>query len=417
MQGSELGNQCDAQAHASWLNRNVFVIGLTSLLSDTGHEMATAVLPAFLAVLGVPAAALGVIEGVADATSSFVKLWAGWISDRLGHRKAIAVGGYVLTGLSKSLFAFAYGWPLILVGRVAGWFGRGIRAPLRNAILADSVPDHAHGKAFGFERAGDTLGAVFGPLVAFGVLTLWPPTTANPSGSYRTIFLLTLIPGLSAALAFGTLVGERRRAPSPTKFTAALRNLPQPFRRFLLAVGVFGMGDFAHTLLILAATELLAPSYGMARAAQIAILLYVVHNVFYASASYPAGALSDRWGRKGLLVAGYVLGAITALGCLAAFAWSVAAVPFLLAVFAAGGIYVAVEEALEAAMTADLVPPEIRGTAFGALGTVNGIGDLFASAVVGVLWTAVSPVAAFGYAAALMLGGGAALARLRSSVK
>jgi MFS family permease len=417
MQGSELGNQCDVQARASWLNRNVFVIGLTSLLSDTGHEMATAVLPAFLAVLGVPAAALGVIEGIADATSSFVKLWAGWISDRLGHRKAIAVGGYVLTGLSKSLFAFAYGWPLILVGRVVGWFGRGIRAPLRNAILADSVPDHARGKAFGFERAGDTLGAVLGPLLAFGVLTLWPPTTANPSGSYRTIFLLTLIPGLSAALAFGTLVRERRRAPSPTKFTAALRNLPQPFRRFLLAVGVFGMGDFAHTLLILAATELLTPSYGTARAAQIAILLYVVHNVFYASASYPAGALSDRWGRKGLLVAGYVLGAITALGCLAAFAWSVAAVPFLLAVFAAGGIYVAVEEALEAAMTADLVPPELRGTAFGALGTVNGIGDLFASAVVGVLWTAVSPVAGFAYAAALMLGGGAALARLRSSVK
>jgi MFS family permease len=325
------------------------------------------------------------------------------------------VGGYVLTGLSKSLFAFAYGWPLILVGRVVGWFGRGIRAPLRNAILADSVPDHAHGKAFGFERAGDTLGAVLGPLVAFGVLTHWPPTTANPSGSYRTIFLLTLIPGLSAALAFGTLVRERRRAPSPTKFTAALRNLPQPFRRFLLAVGVFGMGDFAHTLLILAATELLTPSYGTARAAQIAILLYVVHNVFYASASYPAGALSDRWGRKGLLVSGYVLGAITALGCLAAFAWSVAAVPFLLAVFAAGGIYVAVEEALEAAMTADLVPPELRGTAFGALGTVNGIGDLFASAVVGVLWTAVSPVAGFAYAAALMLLGGAVLARLRSS--
>jgi MFS family permease len=415
MPAAETRPPAAAPGGGRWLNRNVFVIGLTSFLSDTGHEMATAVLPAFLAVLGVPAAALGVIEGIADATSSFVKLWAGWVSDRLGHRKAIAVGGYVLTGLSKSLFAFAYGWPLILVGRVVGWFGRGVRAPLRNAILADSVPETARGKAFGFERAGDTLGAVAGPLVALAVLRFWPLHAPNPSEPYRIVFLLTLIPGLSAALAFGTLVRERRRAPSPTKFTAALRNLPPPFRRFLLAVGIFGMGDFAHTLLILAATELLAPSYGIARAAEIAILLYVVHNVFYASASYPAGALSDRWGRKGLLVAGYALGGMTAFGCLAAFAWSIAAIPFLVIVFAAAGIYVGIEEALEAAMTADLVPPELHGTAYGALGTINGIGDLFASAVVGVLWTAVSPVAGFGYAAVLMVWGGAVLARLRAS--
>ena len=136
MQVTEPGQQSAVQARASWLNRNVVGMGLTSLLSDAGHEMATAILPGFLTVLGVSAAALGIIEGVADATSSFVKLGAGWLSDRLGHRKPITVGGYLLTGLSKGLFAFAYGWPLILVGRVLGWFGRGIRGPLRDAMLA-----------------------------------------------------------------------------------------------------------------------------------------------------------------------------------------------------------------------------------------------------------------------------------------
>jgi hypothetical protein len=153
-----------------WLNLNVFAFGLTSMLGDVCHEMATAVLPQFMRTIGAGAATLGVIEGIADGLSSFVKLGAGFHSDEIGHRKAWTVAGYALTAVAKSIFAFALAWPLILFGRVLGWLGRGIRGPLRDAMLADSVDQPFRGKAFGFHRAGDTVGAVVGPLLAFWLL-------------------------------------------------------------------------------------------------------------------------------------------------------------------------------------------------------------------------------------------------------
>jgi MFS family permease len=413
MQMAKITAEPLGQPRAAWLNRNVLGMGLTSLLSDAGHEMATAVLPGFFAALGISAAALGAIEGVADATSSFVKLWAGWLSDRLGHRKPIAVGGYFLTGISKALFALAHGWPLIFMGRVLAWFGRGIRGPVRDAMLADSVPPEARGKAFGFHRAGDTLGAIIGPLVAVGLLTYLEPQAADFSSPFRIVFLLTLIPGLGSAVCFTALVRETHCPRSQHKFWAAMGNLPAPFRRFLWGVGVFGMGDYAHTLLILAATQLLTPAYGFTRAAQVAVLLYVVRNVLYAAASYPTGALSDRWGRRGLLALGYLVGALTAIGFAVAFLWEVSALSYLLLLFALGGVYIAIEDALEGVLTADLVRPEMRGTAYGVMGTVNGIGDLVASVIVGALWTAISPVVAFACAAGLMLLGGAVVYRFR----
>jgi len=415
-------NEVDAKAAVAqplqegWLNRNVVGMGVTSLLSDWGHEMATAILPAFLAVIGVPAAALGAIEGIADAVSSFVKLGAGWYTDRIGHRKAVCVGGYFLTGVSKAIFAFAAGWPLVLVGRTLGWFGRGIRGPLRDAILAESVPDEARGKAFGFHRAGDTLGAVIGPLCAVGLLAwLQGHGAADPSAPFRTVFLLTLIPGVGSALAFGLMVRERRRAPNHgVRLWATIRGLPHAYRRWLVGVGIFGVGDFAHTLLILAATQLLEPAYGIVAAAQMAALFYVARNVLYAGASYPIGALSDRLGRLGILVLGYVVGALTAAGFVAAFALSWRHPVYLLGLFCLAGIYIAAEDALEGAMTADLVPAvESRGIAYGVLGTVNGIGDLAASVIVGALWTAVSPAVGFAYATAAMAAGAVAIARVR----
>ncbi len=398
---------------ATWLNRNVVGMGLTSLLSDAGHEMATAVLPSFLAVLGVSAAALGAVEGTADAVSSFVKLGAGWVSDRLGHRKPITVGGYFLTGIAMSSFAFARGWPLVLAGRTLGWFGRGIRGPLRDALLSDSVPPEARGKAFGFHRAGDTLGAIIGPLLAVGILAYLQPGATEPSAPFRTLFLLTLIPGLGSGIAFATLVREKRRAPTQAKFWTTVAYLPRAFRRFLWGAGVFGIGDFSHTLMILAATQLLSPLHGVAHAAQIAGLLYVVHNVFYAGASYPVGALSDRWGRRGLLSIGYMAGALTAAGLGAAFFWKLASVPFFALVFALGGTCLAAVDSLEGALTADFVAQDVRGTAYGVKGTVNGVGDLVASVAVGALWTALSPVVAFTYAAVMMLVGGVVIYRLR----
>lgn len=389
-------------------------MGLTSFFGDCGYEMATAILPGFFAVLGLPAAALGTIEGVADATASFVKLGAGWLSDRLGHRKTIAVVGYLLSGTSKALFAFAYGWPLLLVGRVVAWFGRGIRSPLRDAMLAESVPAQTRGKAFGFHRAGDTAGAIIGPLIGVTLLSYLGPHSGDPSRPFRIAFLLTLIPGLASALTFAILVRENRRQGSRTGLWASVGTLPRPFFRFQVGVGIFGAGDYSHTLMILAAAQLLAPQYGVTRAAAIAGLLYVLHNVFYALSAYPVGALSDKRGRRGLLALGYALGAVVALGFAAAF-WSKSGDIFFIALlFMFGGAFIAVEDALEGAMTADLVP-EIgkRGIAYGVTGSVNGVGDLISSAIVGIVWSVYSPVVAFAYAALMMAGGAVAIQWVR----
>lgn len=397
-----------------WLNRNVIGMGLTSLLSDAGHEMATAILPGFFAVLGLPAAALGTIEGLADAVSSFVKLGAGWYSDQTGSRKTITVLGYALTGAAKALFAIAYGWPLLLIGRVVAWLGRGIRGPLRDAMLAESVPVEARGKAFGFHRAGDTLGAIIGPLVAIELLKFLGRSARDISMPFRIIFLLTLIPGLASAVAFGVVVHETRRKGLRGNLWSSMENLPKAFWRFLIGVGLFGAGDYSHTLMILAATQLLTPTRGPLPAAEIAALLYVLHNVLYAAVSYPVGALSDRWGRRGLLTLGYALGALVAVGFAAAFWSHTTRVPLIAILFALGGTFIAIQDAMEGAMTADMAPQKERhGVAYGITGTVNGIGDFLSSAIVGLVWTLHSPVAAFIYAAVIMASGAVAIHRVR----
>jgi MFS family permease len=390
-----------------WLNRNVVGMGITSFLSDACHEMATTVLPGFLTVIGAPPSALGIIEGAADAVSSFVKLWGGWISDKLGHRKALTTLGYLLTGISKSLFAFAVTWHLVLVGRVIGWFGRGFRGPIRDAMLADSVDPAVRGKAFGFHRAGDTIGAVVGPLFGVWLLSLWQPSAVqDPSAPFRNIFLITLIPGILSAIVFGVVVVEKRKSANhQLRFWGTVRSLPKGFRRFLLAVGVFGLGDFAPTLFILAATDLLTPEYGIIHAAQLAGLMYVVRNITYTLASYPIGALSDKIERSKLLVVGYMIAVLTTGGFVLAFVFQWSNPIYLFSLFALAGVYIAAEDTLEGAITADFIPSETRGIGMGVLGSVNGIGDFTASSVVGILWTAISPIVGFGFAALLMFIG------------
>ncbi len=398
-----------------WLNRNVVGMGVTSFLSDAGHEMATAVLPGFLSVIGAPPSALGLIEGVADAVSSFVKLWGGWVSDRLGHRKLLTTGGYFLTGISKSVFAFAASWHLVLVGRVVGWFGRGFRGPIRDAMLADSVDPSVRGKAFGFHRAGDTVGAIVGPLLGVWLLSLWQPLALDdPSKPFRNIFLITLIPGVLSAVVFALMVVEKRRpANHDLKFWGTVRGLPTPFKRFLVGVGVFGLGDFAPTLLILAATQLMSPEFGIMRAAQLAGLMYVIRNLTYTLASFPIGALSDRVSRKTLLVIGYFVAVLTVSGFVLAFLFNWSNPVWLFSLFALAGVYIAAEDTLESAITADLIASETRGIGMGVLGTINGIGDFGASVLVGLLWTAYSPVVAFGFAGLVMLTGTVVLWKVR----
>ena len=389
-----------------WLNRNVAGLTLTSFLADVGYEMVTAVMPGFLHTIGAAAAALGWIEGAADGLASFVKLGAGWYSDRIGHRKGIVALGYFLSGTALALFALAVSWPAVLVGRLIAWFGKGIRGPLRDAMLAESAAPEVRGTAFGFHRAGDTMGAVLGPLIAVALLEFLPAPA--PDIPFRTVFVVSLVPGLAAVASLAVLVRETRRPPDRgLRLWSSVRNLPRPYLRFLTGVGLFGAGDFSHTLLILAAAQLLAPEVGPVRAAQAGALFYVVRNALYAVASFPAGALADRMDKQKLLAAGYALGGLTSFAVASVFAWGAAGVASLAVLFAAAGVYLAVEDALEGAIPADLVPLPARGTAYGLMGAVNGAGDLFASALVGTLWTVASPTAGFAAAGVLMASGAA----------
>lgn len=404
-----------APVPGKWFNRNVFGFGLTSLLSDFCHEMATAVLPQFMQAIGSSAAALGFIEGVADAISSFVKLGAGYHSDKIGHRKRWSVFGYVLTALSKAVFAFAFAWPLILLGRVVGWLGRGIRGPLRDAMLAESVAPEDRGKAFGFHRAGDTAGAVLGPMAACLLLTWasvhpavvqrvnsWlPGDAAAHGGAFRVIFLLTLIPGILSVLSMAFLISEKRRPHNhEMQFLKTLRSLPRDYRVFLLAVGLFGCADFAPTLMLLRASTVLSASMGAMDAARYAALLYLLRNVVYALVSYPIGALSDRFhfSRTRYLAVGYAVAVATFIG----FAIAVPSVWFFAGCFALAGVFIAWEDTMEGVAVRDYVHESVAGTAYGLLGVVNGVGDFVSSLVVGVLWTGLG--APWGFAYAVFVG-------------
>jgi MFS family permease len=374
-----------------WLNRTVLGIGLASLFSDWSHEIATAVMPAFLATFGAAAAWLGVIEGVSDGLSSFAKMASGFYTDKLQRRKPIAVIGYLVTALGTASFGLATTAWHILISRSVAWLGRGVRTPVRKSLLAAAVTKETYGRAFGFERMMDTVGAIIGPATAFVLLTAL-------QHNYQKVFLLTLVPGILAAFLITLLVKETERKPvSHISFGEQLRSLPQTYRRFLVAVGCFGVGDFAHTMLILLAAQKLTLSLGAAKAASIAVGLYVLHNIFYAASAPVAGWLADRFQKQRVLASGYALAAAMAVCVivLPANPWTLALV-FLL-----GGTFNGIVETLEDSFCAELVSEEHHGMAFGVLATVSGAGDFLSSIIVGMLWAAFGTTAAFAYSAIL----------------
>ncbi|MBI4657784.1 MAG: MFS transporter [Verrucomicrobia bacterium] len=394
-----------ARQSARWLNRTVLGIGLASLFSDWSHEIATTLLPAFLATMGVAAAWLGLIEGISDGLSSFAKLASGYYTDRLPRRKPIAVAGYLVTALGTAAFALATNAWHVLLARSAAWLGRGVRTPVRKALLAGAVTKESYGRAFGLERMMDTIGAIVGPASAFLLLNA-------VNHRYSIVFALTIIPGLIATALIAFFVQEGQREPVPhASFGETLRSLPPGFRRFLVAVGLFGLGDFAHTMLILLAVQTLTPAFGAAQAASIATGLYVLHNVFYAGFAFMTGWLADRFSKGRLLATGYLLAALLALGVvvLPLNPWTLAGL------FVVGGIYVGMEETLEDSLCAELVSESQHGMAFGMLATVNGIGDFLSSILVGALWTAAGTSAAFGYSAVLFTLGALLMLRLAPS--
>ncbi|MFZ1128846.1 MFS transporter [Methanoregula sp.] len=377
-----------------WLNRIVVGAGLASFFGDLGYESVTVLLPSFLILLGAPVFALGIIEGLSDGASSFVKLFSGYFADKLGRRRGFALGGSVATAVFPAIVAIASSWYGVLAGRLVGWIGKGIRSPARDAILSKSVEKKDLGKAFGFHRAGDTLGAVAGPALALVLVA---------SMGIREILWLAVIPGILAFVAIWLFLRERDAAPHPRPrpLVASMRGLPLRFKAFLGAVLVFGIADFSQTLLIAFAIVSLTPSLGFIPATTLGVGLYLVRNIVYAAASYPLGLLGDRIGRRPMLIFGYAVAVATFIG----FVIAPANVIVFGMLFAMCGIFIAAEDTLESALAAEMVEEESRALGFGALATINGVGDLVSSVMIGFIWTFVGYSAGFMIAAIIAAAG------------
>jgi MFS family permease len=389
-------------ASATWLNRSTLGIGLASLFSDVSHELGTAVLPAVLLTLGAGPAALGWIEGSADALSSIAKLWGGVMTDRVTRKKPLASIGYLVTAVGVAAIGLCTSWAQVFICRVAAWIGRGSRTAPRDVLLAEATTPATTGKAFGLERAGDALGAVIGPLIAVALLARGVEA--------RHVMFASLLPGLLAFLSIAFLVREAPAAVHGTRARSILGSLGEtgkPFHRYLLAILLFGSGDFSRTLLILYATQHLTGSVFSWKSGTLAIALYVLHNAVSSLAAFPIGALTDRIGRRPVLIAGYLFAAATTAG----FAWLPPTPVALAFLFVCSGTYIACEEVVEKAYAVALLPAAVRGTGLGALAAANGVGDFISSGLVGVLWAASPDSSAVGFlaAAALQLAGSLAI--------
>ena len=389
-----MANGAEAEGREHWLTPGVRGIGTASLLADLGHEVPTALLPSLLtSTLGVPASALGLIEGVADGLAGVARFAGGPLADDPQRRRSAAVGGYATTAILSGLVGVASSAWQVGVLRAGAWAARGLRVPSRNALLADVVPAGRYGRAYGFERAMDNLGAIGGPLLALALVAAF---------GVRTAILLSMVPGL---LAVAAIVYAIRHTPRPTsKARRPLRFQVRPvlrgrLGRFFVGVSMFEAANMAATLMILRATDALDSDHGHDAAVKLAIGLYVVYNVAATLVSVPGGRHGDRRG----MVRVFALG----VGCFAlaygGFAVNSTSILLLGGAFALGGVGIGLVETAEHAAVATFASESIRGSAFGLLAAVQSFGNLAASVVVGLLYTLVSPTMAFTYAASVML--------------
>lgn len=385
----------DVSAEEKWLTRGVGSIGAASFFSDSGHEIATALLPSFLtSVLHSSAAALGTIEGLSDALTGVAKLVGGPLANDSKLRRRLASGGYVGTAVATGAIGLATAVWQAGALRAFAWMSRGIRSPARDALLSSLAPPHAYGRAFGIERAGDNLGAVAGPLLAAGLVG-WI--------GIRPAIWCAAIPGLLAAVAITIAAREARRSPSREKkrFGLHLRDLRQAgLAKPMLPIVLFECGNIAVTLLILRATQLLrSDGRSLVAATSLAIVIYSAHNAFAAAAAFGGGHWIDRSGPRTVFGVGALLYVLAYIG----FARGSHSWLFLLVAFVLAGSGIGLAETAESALVARSVPDSLRGSAFGTLGGVQAAGDVVSSVVAGLLYAAVSPEAAFLYAAAWMV--------------
>ncbi len=381
------------------LPRNVWVVTLTSFLTDISTEMITNLLPLFLfSVLGVRTSVIGLIEGVAETTASLLKVFSGWLSDRIGRRKVLAVLGYGLSTAAKPFLYWATSWWWVLGVRFADRVGKGLRTAPRDALVADSAEGEHRGLAFGLHRAGDTAGAVVGIGLALAVLSAVGRQGALDQRVFQSVVLISVVPAVLAVVVLALGAREPRgMGPSPTMLSLSLRGLDRRFLLFLGVVLLFTLGNSSDAFLILRAR-----SVGLSVSAVLGLM--IAFNLTYALMSSPAGALSDRVGRRRLLVGGWLLYALAYFGFARltvgwqAWLW--------MAVY---GIYYGMAEGAARALVADLVPAERRGTAYGIYHAAVGLAAFPASLVAGILWQGVGRWQGFGPSAPFLFGAALAL--------
>ncbi len=384
------------------LPRNVWVVTLTSFLTDVSSEMVLTLLPLFLAnVLGIRTGIIGLIEGTAETTASLLKLFSGWLSDRLGQRKWLTVTGYGLSTLVKPLLYFATTWGLVLAVRVTDRVGKGIRTAPRDALVADSINEQQRGLAFGLHRAGDTAGAALGVLIALGLV--WVVQGGNLAltrPTFQTVVLFSIIPAALAVLILASgakevsvMVGERHSAPP----SLSLHGFDARFKGFLLIVVIFTLGNSSDAFIILRAQE-----RGLSVLAVMSML--VTFNLVYAVVSGPAGALSDRLGRRHLMSSGWLAYVLIYLGfALARTGWQV------WTLFVLYGLYYGLTDGTARALVADLVRPDQRGTAYGIYNAAVGLTAFPASLIAGILWQGIGSWSGFGPSTPFFFGAALAL--------
>jgi MFS family permease len=371
---------------SSRLPRAVFALGVVSFFTDLSSEMIYPLLPVFLVtVLGAGALSLGVIEGAAESTASLLKVVSGIWSDRLRRRKPLVLFGYSLSGLARPLIGLAVIWPAVLALRVVDRVGKGVRTSPRDALIADVTPPEQRGRAYGLHRAMDHAGAVAGPLVAAGLLGLL-------GLGLRDVFLLAALPAVVVVVTIVLFVPEPSPIQAPTvpaTTRGAWQELGSPYRRLLLAVVVFTLGNSTDAFLLLRLSEARIGATALA-------LLWSLHSLVKMTATYYGGRFSDRLGHRRMLIAGWLVYAAIYL----AFA-KVTSAPALVAVFLAYGLYFGLTEPAEKALVSQMAPATLRGTAFGYYHGAVGLAALPASLLFGLLWQAFGAPVAFAAGAAL----------------
>jgi len=376
------------------LPRNVWAVSLTSFFMDISSEMVLNILPLFLSnVLGIRTSIIGVIEGVAEATASVLKVFSGWLSDKLRGRKWIAVVGYAISAISKPFFYFANSWGMVAGVRWADRLGKGVRTAPRDALVADSIKPSQRGLAFGFHRAADTGGAMIGLVIA--ALAVWfaqSKDLALGESTFRTIVLISLVPAVLAVLSLAigakdVTLSAKQSAPKIT-----LKGLGKPFLVFLLIVGLFDLGNSSDAFLVLRAQERGMSVIGI-------LIMLAAFNLIYTLISAPAGGLSDRIGRRKMIIGGWLVYGLIYLGfALARQTWHI------WVLYVVYGFYYGMAYGTAKAMVADLVTPELRGTAYGTYNAILGIIDFPASLIAGLLWQGVGKWQGFGPGAPFLFG-------------